>query len=156
MSTMMKPVMLNETGELIAQALNTMKNNAVAGTTFTPHVTEYGVLYWTNDGGKTNPENVDLAAAVRAVVNETVSGLTPSITGEDNHRYLCGTVTEITIIPPQSGIIDVLFTAGSDCVLNLPNTVKMPEDFDPTDLDQGTTYEINIADGVYGVVVSWT
>ena len=86
----------------------------------------------------------------------TVSGSTPSITAKAGIRYLCGTVTEISITPPQSGIIDVVFTAGSNCVLTLPNTVKLPGWFDATALDSGTTYEINIADGVYGAVMAWT
>ena len=34
------------------------------GTTFTPSVSEDGVISWTNDGGKQNPESVDLVAAV--------------------------------------------------------------------------------------------
>ena len=90
------------------------------------------------------------------MVTDTVTGTTVSITGQANHRYLCGTVTEITITPPQTGMIDVLFTAGSSCVLSLPNTVKLPDWFDATALEQGTVYEINIMDGVYGVVGSWT
>ena len=88
------------------------------------------------------------------VVTENVSGSTPSITGVDNHRYICGTVSEITITPPQTGMIDVVFTAGTSCVLNLANTVTMPEWFDPTDIEDGKRYEINIEDG-YGVVMAW-
>lgn len=91
-----------------------------------------------------------------AVVTENKTGNTVTITGTANHRYLCGTVTEITITPPQTGMIDVLFTAGNACVLSLPNTVKLPDSFDPTTLTQGVVYEINIMDGVYGVVGSWT
>lgn len=34
------------------------------GVTFTPSVSSAGVLSWTNDGGKTNPQSVDLVAAV--------------------------------------------------------------------------------------------
>ena len=34
------------------------------GTTFTPSVSEDGVISWTNDGNKENPESVDLVAAV--------------------------------------------------------------------------------------------
>ena len=90
------------------------------------------------------------------MVTDTVTGSTVTITGTANHRYLCGTVTEITITPPQTGMIDVLFTAGNACVLSLPNTVKLPDSFDPTTLTQGVVYEINIMDGVYGVVGSWT
>ena len=88
---------------------------------------------------------------------ETVSGATPSITGEPNVRYVCtGTVTELTITPPQSGTIVVRFTAGSNCIISLPNTVKLPEWFDiSTDIEAGKTYEFFIEDGVYGGVMSW-
>ena len=34
------------------------------GTTFTPSVSNAGVISWTNDGNKTNPASVDLVAAV--------------------------------------------------------------------------------------------
>ena len=92
----------------------------------------------------------------KSVIEETVAGATPSITGVDNHRYLCGTVTAISITPPQTGIISVLFTAGEGCTVTLPVTVQIPEGFNPASLTEGTVYEINIADGIYGVVASWT
>ena len=117
MSNITKPIILDETGQAIVQALSNMQ---------------------------------------KSVIEETVVGATPSITGVDNHRYLCGTVTSISITPPQAGIISVLFTAGSGCTLTLPVAVQLPEGFDPTTLTQGTVYEINIADGIYGVVASWT
>lgn len=34
------------------------------GTTFVPSVSSAGVISWTNDGGRVNPQNVDLVAAV--------------------------------------------------------------------------------------------
>lgn len=87
---------------------------------------------------------------------EEVSGATPSITGMPNVRYICtGTVTELTVTPPASGSIIVRFTAGSNCIVSLPNTVKLPAWFDITSLTAGTTYEIMITDGVYGAVMSW-
>ena len=123
------------------------------GTTFTPAVSSAGVISWTNDGGKTNPPSVDLAAAVEDVFVVSVSGTTPSITGVANTRYICGEVTTISITPPQSGIIDVVFTSGSPAaVLTLPNTVLMPEWFE---VETDMVYEINIADGVYGSVMAW-
>lgn len=33
------------------------------GATFTPAVTQNGVISWTNDAGRTNPQSVDLASA---------------------------------------------------------------------------------------------
>lgn len=38
--------------------------NGTDGATFTPSVSSAGVLSWANDGGKQNPESVDLVAAV--------------------------------------------------------------------------------------------
>ena len=39
-----------------------------AGTTFTPAVSNAGVISWTNDGNKQNPQSVDLVAAVLAAL----------------------------------------------------------------------------------------
>lgn len=88
---------------------------------------------------------------------ETVSGANPVITGVANTRYMCGEVSTISITPPQSGIIDVIFTSGSSvAVLTVPSTVMWSSGFDPTSLEANTTYEINILDGVYGAVMTWT
>lgn len=87
---------------------------------------------------------------------EEVSGSTPSITGLPNVRYVCGTVSTLSITPPASGSIVVRFTSGSTpTILTVPNTVKFPVWFDYTDLEADTTYEIIITDGVYGGVMSW-
>lgn len=87
------------------------------------------------------------------VKTETVTGSTPSITGVANTRYICGEVSTLSITPPNSGIIDVIFTSGtSPTILTLPNTVIMPDWFS---VEASTTYEINIADGVYGTVMAW-
>jgi len=88
-----------------------------------------------------------------AVITETVSGTTPTITGVANHRYICGECSTLSITPPSSGVIDVIFESGSTAtVLTLPNTVKMPEWFE---VEADKTYEINIMDGVYGSVMAW-
>lgn len=98
----------------------------------------------------------DHPEAVAPVTVETVSGTTPVITGTENTRYVCGEVSTISITPASSGITDVIFYSGTTAtVLTLPNTVKMPPWFDATALDSETWYEINILDGVYGVVAIW-
>lgn len=85
-----------------------------------------------------------------------VSGATPVITAAENTRYICGEVTSLSFTPCASGICDVRFTSGSTVtVLTLPNTVKMPDWFDASVLEANTIYEINILDGVYGVVTTW-
>ena len=87
---------------------------------------------------------------------ETVSGTTPDIYGEPNVRYMCGEVTSITIVPPDVGCIDVMFTSGSTATtLNVPNTVTFPVWFMADDLDTNTVYEIIITDGAYGSVMTW-
>ena len=87
----------------------------------------------------------------------SVTGKTPTITGKSGKRYVCGTVDSISITPSSTGIIDVIFTSGTTAaVLTIPNTVKFPTWFNPSNLDASTTYEINIQDGVYGAVMAWT
>lgn len=91
-----------------------------------------------------------------ALVTVTVSGTSPTIIAEDNKRYICGEVTSLSFTPCANGICDVQFTSGSTvAVLTLPSTVKMPDWFDATSLKTNTIYEINILDGVYGVVTTW-
>ena len=85
----------------------------------------------------------------------TVSGTTPSITGVDGSRYICGTVSTITITPPASGCIDVVFTSGTTPALLTATGVTWANGFDPAALVADTTYELNILDGL-GVAMTWT
>lgn len=85
-----------------------------------------------------------------------VSGTTPTITANQNTRYVCGEVATLDFTPSASGICDVIFTSGSTAtVLTLPNTVILPSWFDATALEADTTYEISISDGIYGAVMIW-
>ena len=89
-----------------------------------------------------------------------VSGSTPSITAKAGIRYICGEVSTLSVTVPASGCVDVRFESGSTpTVLTVTPptgmTMKWPDWFDPTSLDANRTYEINILDGVYGVVTSW-
>ena len=90
-----------------------------------------------------------------------VSGATPAITAQAGVRYVCGECSTLTIVTPASGIIDVVFESGSTpTVLTVTPptgmTMKWAGGFDPTSLDANTVYEVNIMDGVYGVVGKWT
>ena len=92
----------------------------------------------------------------KGTVVTNVSGATPVITAVKDTMYICGEVTSLSFTPCASGICDVRFTSGSTVtVLTIPSTVKFPNSFDPTSLETNTIYEINILDGVYGVVTSW-
>ena len=93
---------------------------------------------------------------------ETVSGSTPSITGADNHRYVCGECATLAVQAPASGCIDVMFASGSTpTVLTVTSAksgvtaVKWANGWDGT-CEANTTYEISILDGEFGVVAAWT
>jgi len=100
-------------------------------------------------------DRTEIAALVDdAVFVETVTGTTPSITGQANFRYICGEVSTLSITPPASGTIIVRFSSGSTAtILTLPNTVKMPDWW--ISPETNTVYELCIEDGVYGSVMSW-
>lgn len=84
-----------------------------------------------------------------------VEGTTPTITALSGVRYVCGEVATLDFTPCVSGICDVVFTSGSTpTVVTLPNTVKFPDGSFTAEANK--TYEINILDGVYGVVMAWT
>ena len=97
-----------------------------------------------------------IAAQVDIPLVETVTGTTPSITGQPNVRYVCSEVSTLSLTPPASGSMDVIFESGSTAtVLTVPNTVKWPAWFDATSLETDTTYEILITDATYGSVMTW-
>lgn len=137
-----------ETNDETSASLNNFDTEVtIVSTGFSP---ERGVDYWTA---------ADKAEIIQDVVDEvgiqtvTVSGTTPTITGVENTRYICGEVSTISITPPSQGIIDVIFTSGSTvAVLTLPQTVMMPDNFA---IEANKIYEINILDGIYGAVTSW-
>ena len=84
-----------------------------------------------------------------------VSGATPAITAVSGVRYVCGEVATLDFTPCATGVCDVVFTSGSTpTVVTLPNTVKFPDGSFTAEANK--TYEINILDGVYGVVMAWT
>lgn len=111
--------------------------------------------------GKVPAMQLDLSNYIRKndyaipLVN-TVSGTTPTISGQPNNRYVCGEVSTITISPPNGGSIDVIFTSGSTpTTLTVPDVVKWPVWFDKTALQSETIYEILITDRKYGSVMTW-
>ena len=86
----------------------------------------------------------------------TVTGRDPVIAGKAGIRYICGECDTLTLTPPASGIVDVVFTSGTTpTVLSVPNTVKWPEWFNPDSLETSATYEISIMDGALGAVGKW-
>lgn len=109
----------------------------------------------------TRTENAKSAISSMLNAPETVSGTTPTIAAKAGVQYICGEVSTIAITTPASGIVDVIFTSGSTpAVLTVTPptgmTMKWANGFDPTALEANTVYEINIMNGVYGVVASWT
>ena len=88
-------------------------------------------------------------------ISETVTGTDPTITAQNNFRYMCGELYTLNFTPCVSGVCEVIFTSGATpTVLTLPDTVRMPAWW--TGVEANTTYEISIVDGVYGAVMSWS
>ena len=96
-------------------------------------------------------------SAISDMLNGVVSveGTSPTITALSGVRYVCGEVAMLDFTPCATGICDVVFTSGiTPTVVTLPNTVKFPDGSFTAEANK--TYEINILDGVYGVVMAWT
>ena len=143
---------LVETVNEVSEAANGVINMTVSAQTL-PQGASATVTKTEDEDGIINLDfGLPLASGEVQVVN--VSGSNPSITAEYNKRYVCGEVSTLTITPASQGCTDVVFTSGTTpTVLSLPNTVKMPAWFT---VEANKTYEINILDGVYGAVMSWT
>lgn len=135
-----------------AEVINGVENMTVSSQTL-PQGASATVTKTEDEDGIINLDfGLPLASGEVQVV--TVTGSNPTITAEYNKRYVCGEVSTLTITPASQGCTDVLFTSGTTpTVLSLPNTVKMPSWFT---VEASKTYEINILDGVYGSVMSWT
>lgn len=83
---------------------------------------------------------------------ETVTGSTPSITGVANTLYICGECSTLSITPPESGMIDVIFESGTTpTVLTLGTGIVCPDWFDSTSLEADTIYELNVNEGLLTV-----
>lgn len=100
---------------------------------------------------------IDAQAAQPKTV--TVTGTAPVIAALPGISYKCGEVATLDITLPASGCIDVIFESGSTpTVLTVTPptgvTVRWANGFDPTNIAQNTTYEINILDGL-GVACTW-
>ena len=76
------------------------------GTTFTPAVSEAGVLSWTNDGGKENPASVDLAAVAFQRVMYNNAGAHNSIY---RGKFLGTSYTAAQQAAVQAGTFDDLY-----------------------------------------------
>lgn len=123
------------------------------------------------DTGATGPAGADyvltaadkqeIAGIVETSRTVTVGGATPSINALPGVSYVCGEVSTIDIVTPETGIVDIVFVSGSTpAVLTVTPPsgliMKWANGFDPTSLEANTTYEINIKDGCLGVAGAWT
>lgn len=131
----------------------------------------YGLAKASGDTTQKNSSNAvgtyteDALSKISDMLNApvSVSGSTPSITAKSGVRYICGEVSTLSITAPASGCIDVVFSSGSTAtVLTVASAksgvsaIKWVGADDPTALEANKTYEINILDGEYGVIASWT
>ena len=85
-----------------------------------------------------------------------ITDTNPVITAAADTQYICGEVATLSFTPSATGTCDVIFESGiTATTLTIPSTVKFPEWFDASALEANMTYEINITNGVYGVVMAW-
>ena len=137
-------------------AIKNMLGVEQAGISATDPNSDGNLIFGNSPYTLTTADKEEIAQQVEVPLTETVSGTTPTIVGLPNTSYICGEVTLLTVTPPASGMIDVIFESGTNpAVLTLPNTVKFPEWFDVTSLESNTVYEIMITNGIYGSVMSW-
>ena len=97
------------------------------GTTFTPEVSEQGIISWTNDGGKPNPEPVDIMGPqgeTGPAGADGEDGVSPSVTVTDitgGHRI---TITDadgahsFDVLDGQSGGVSDVQVNGTSVVTN--------------------------------------
>lgn len=105
----------------------------------------------------TNEDKVEIAGIVDDLLIIQEAGTDPVITADANTKHICGQCYTLSFTPSSSGICAVVFTSGSTpTVLTIPNTVMFPDWFDKGTLDTNTIYEINVSEGVYGVVTTWS
>lgn len=99
---------------------------------------------------------MDIGGSVQPADEVAVEGSTPEISAATNTMYVCGTVSTLSFTPNPKGLSGVQFTSGATpTVLTVPDTVQFPAWFDKNNLEASATYEINVRNGVYGVVALW-
>ena len=106
---------------------------------------------WITEATETLQELQGMISVGVPIEDVTVTGATPSITAEANKRYLCGTLTSLTITLPESGMFEVVFTSGSTATTLTASGVTFPSWFS---VEANYTYEISILDGM-AVVAVW-
>lgn len=115
-------------------------------------VTAYVTSSFYTGAGNSITFEMSLVEITDTVLTET----TPIIYAGSGMAYNCTAayLDSLTFYPCEYGICSVRFKSGTTpTVLTLPNAVKMPDWW--TGVEASRTYEISIADGVYGVVTSW-
>ena len=101
------------------------------------------------------------ATPYTGTVVENVTGSTPSINAQADHRYVCGEVSTLALTLPASGIVDVVFESGSTAtVLTITppsgvTAVKWADGWNEV-CEANTVYELNVMNGELGVKAAWT
>lgn len=115
-------------------------------------------IYPTNLKYKNSNGQFQSATAIKGDSGEgivvQVSGTTPTIVCEDNHRYICGEILSLNITPPANGVCEIIFESGSTAtLLTAPNTIKWPEWFNPNSLETSATYQFKISNRLANVAI---
>ena len=120
------------------------------------------IKYYTDDNGnlvyinqpdieRTLFPQVDVPEPTDIIVDPTETDV--EIDGEAGKRYICGELDSLEITPPDSGLIDVVFTSGETPTdVDIPETVIFNQELT---ISADTIYEISILNGTLGAWLSW-
>ena len=152
--------------QIVTATFGIAKNGTTSYMPITPYNQHYSAFYGFAKAAGYDEKNsalpvgtysTEAKSAISDMLNGAVlvEGTTPTITALSGVRYICGEVATLDFTPCATGICDIFFVSGSTpTVVTLPNTVKFPNGEFVAEAD--TAYEINILDGIYGVVTAWT
>lgn len=123
------------------------------GITFTPSVSSAGIISWTNNGNKPNPEPVNIKGAPGA------DGITPSINALTNHWMIGETDTEVNASGALWQIPRVWYTYSDSTlgeVNRLDDTVNVIESADRFDSLSGLKLKLQSASATISGNISLT
>ena len=152
----------NELGEpqsrieyLLMELLEAWQNLEPGGSGNLPSTTDASAGDYLKLDSSKDPEwaALDLSGFSEKPTIETVSGSTLTLTAADNHVYICGELSSLSVSSfPATGAFIVIFDSGSVATGCDWGTLVMPDDFTE---EANMHYEINVLNG-YALCAGWS
>lgn len=117
------------------------------GATFTPNVSEDGVISWTNDGELDNPESVSIKGKDFEPIYSNILPASGTALTSDT-IYATTTITDYAFVHPENGWAHGTFTTGDTA------TVSFSGKFinSAPSIEANKTYEFDVLNGVWAVM----